>query len=68
MRLDATDARESRKNTQRLQSRLKATRDPGMLGELVDFYFASGSRRVLKVLTTLREAHSQVSSVAVSAL
>ena len=59
-KLESVDAAESRSSVTRLKRRLRAARDPALLGELVDFYFATGSKRAIDVLTNLREAYSQV--------
>ncbi len=59
-KLESVELSESRQFISRLSDRLKTTRDPGLLGELVEFYFKNGSKRARKVLTSLREAHSQV--------
>lgn len=59
-KLESVDAAESRSSVTRLKRRLRAARDPSLLGELVDFYFATGSKRAIDVLTNLREAYSQV--------
>ena len=61
LKLESDDTYASRDVASRIQSRLKSTRDPSLLGELVDFYFQTYSKRARKILTTLREAHSQVS-------
>ena len=60
MKLESDDTSSSRDVASKIQSRLKGTRDPSLLGELVDFYFQTYSKRARKILTTLREAHSQV--------
>lgn len=59
-KLESVDTAESRRVTARLQTRLKASREPSLLGELVELYFKTGSKRARKILTTLRETHSQV--------
>jgi len=59
-KLESVDAAESRSSVTRLKRRLRAARDPALLGELVDFYFSTGSKRAIDVLTNLREAYSQV--------
>ena len=59
-KLETVDIGELRSSTSRLQKRLAAGRDPGLLAELVDGYFAKGSKRVLKILTSLKEVQSQV--------
>ena len=59
-KLESLDMEESRKSVTRLQSMLRAERNPVFLGELVEFYFATRSKRAVKVLTSLREAYSQV--------
>lgn len=59
-KLESVDLIESRQIVGKLRSRLKSSRDPVLLGELVDFYFTNGSKGARKLLTTLREAHSQV--------
>ncbi len=61
LNLESSDTSRSREVASKIQSRLKGTRDPSLLGDLVDFYFVSYSKRARKILTTLREAHSQVS-------
>ncbi len=60
LKLESDDTFASRDVASKIQSRLKSTRDPGLLGELVEFYFKTYSRRARKILTTLRETHSQV--------
>ena len=62
-KLESVDTSESRRMAARLQTRLKAAREPTLLGELVELYFKTGSKRARKILTTLREAHSQVCKV-----
>ena len=62
MKLESDDTSASRDVASKIQSRLKGTRDPSLLGDLVDFYFQTFSKRARKILTTLREAHSQVSN------
>jgi len=59
-KLESTDTRTSRVAASAIHSRLKSTRDPLLLEELVDFYFQTHSKRTRKILTTLGEAHSQV--------
>ena len=59
-KLESLDMEESRKSVTRLQSMLRAERNPVLLGELVELYFATRSKRAVKVLTSLREAYSQV--------
>ena len=59
-KLESTDTALSRRVATRLQARLKASRDPALLGDIVEFYFKTFSKRARKVLTTLKEAHSQV--------
>lgn len=59
-KLESIDTDESRKVATRLQTRLKASREPTLLNELVELYFKTGSKRARKILTTLRETHSQV--------
>lgn len=59
-KLESQDTEESRKSVTRLQSMLRAERNPILLGELVEFYFATRSKRAVKVLSSLREAYSQV--------
>lgn len=59
-KLESQDTEESRKSVTRLQSILRAERNPILLGELVEFYFATRSKRAVKVLSSLREAYSQV--------
>ena len=61
-KLEAVDIGESRSSVSRLQRRLAAGRDPGLLADLVDGYFAKGSKRVLKILTSLKGVQSQVGS------
>jgi hypothetical protein len=61
LKLESDDTSASRDVASKIQSRLKGARDPLLLGELVDFYFRNYSKRARKVLTTLRETHSQVS-------
>ena len=59
-KLESVDTAESRRVAGRLQTRLKASREPTLLNELVELYFKTGSKRARKILTTLRETHSQV--------
>ena len=61
-KLESVDNGESRSSVSRLQRRLAAGRDPGLLADLVDGYFAKGSKRVLKILTSLKDVQSQVGS------
>lgn len=58
-KLESLDLTESRLIVNKLHQRLKSCRDPVLLGELVDFYFTNGSKGARKILTSLREAHSQ---------
>ena len=60
LELESDDTSASRDVASRIQYRLKRSRDPSLLGELVDFYLQTYSKRARKILTTLREAHSQV--------
>ena len=62
MKLESDDTFASRDVASKIQGHLKSTRDPILLGELVEFYFKTYSRRARKILTTLRETHSQVKS------
>ena len=59
-KLESLDMAESRKSVTRLQNMLRAERNPVLLGELVELYFATRSKRAVKVLASLREAYSQV--------
>ena len=59
-KLESVELTESRQFVSKLAQRLKTSRDPALLGELVEFYFKNGSKRARTVLTSLREAHSQV--------
>lgn len=59
-KLESVDTGDSRRVAARLQARLKASRDPTLLSDLVELYFKTGSKRARKILTTLRETHSQV--------
>ncbi len=61
-KLESVELSESRQFVAKLCDRLKSTRDPTLLGELVEYYFKNGSKRARTVLTSLREAHSQVHS------
>ena len=61
LKLESDDTIASRDAASKVQSQLKSARDPQLLGELVEFYFTTYSRRARKILTTLRETHSQVS-------
>ena len=61
VKLDSLDILESRNSVSRLQKRLASGRDPTLLSDLVEFYFARGSRRAVKVLTGLKNVQSQVS-------
>lgn len=61
-KLESVDTAESRSVAARLQTRLKASREPTLLNDLVELYFKTGSKRARKILTTLRETHSQVSA------
>lgn len=67
-KLESVDTAESRRVMARLQTRLKASREPTLLGELVELYFKTGSKRARKILTTLRETHSQVFTMHTDAL
>ena len=67
-KLESVDTAESRRVMARLQMRLKASREPTLLGELVELYFKTGSKRARKILTTLRETHSQVFTMHADAL
>lgn len=60
-KLDSVDIRESKEYVWRLQKRLNGARDLVLLGELVDYHFATSSKRALKVLTSLKSVHAQVS-------
>ena len=62
-KLESLDMEASRKSVTRLQSMLRAERNPVLLGELIELYFATRSKRAVKVLASLREAYSQVRSV-----
>jgi len=59
-RLESVELSESSQFVSKLTHRLKINRDPALLGELVEYYFKNGSKRARKVLTSLRESHSQV--------
>ncbi len=59
-KLESVELSESRQFVAKLCERLKSTRDPALLGELVEYYYKNGSKRARTVLTSLREAHSQV--------
>lgn len=63
LELESDDTYASRDVASKIQCRLKATRDPSLLADLVEFYFQTYSKRARKVLTTLREMHSQVGKV-----
>ena len=63
LELESDDTYASRDVASKIQCRLKGTRDPSLLADLVEFYFQTYSKRARKVLTTLREMHSQVSTV-----
>lgn len=60
LKLESADTLASRCVASEIHKRLNRTRDPLLLGELVDFYFETYSKRTRKILTTLGEAHSQV--------
>lgn len=60
LELESADTSASRDVASRIQFSLKGTRDPSLLGQLVEFYFQTYSRRARRILTTLRETHSQV--------
>ena len=62
-RLESVDTQESSRAVSRLQKRLGSSRDPQLLGELVDYYVATGSKQMLKVLCSLKDVQSQVSRV-----
>lgn len=62
LKLESDDTHASRDTASKIQYRLKGSRDPSLLGQLVDFYFQTYSKRARKILTTLRETHSQVYS------
>ena len=59
-RLESVDTQESAKAVSRLQKRLGSSREPQLLGELVDYFIASGSLRALRVLSSLKDVQSQV--------
>ena len=59
-RLESVDTQESAKVVSRLQKRLGSTREPQLLGDLVDYFIASGSPRALRVLASLKDVQSQV--------
>ena len=63
LKLESDHTLNSREVASKIQERLRGARDPSLLGELVDFYFKTYSKRARKILTTLREAHSQVFTV-----
>ena len=65
LKLESDDTSASRDVANKIHSRLKGARDPSLLGELVEFYFQTYSKRARKILTTLRETHSQVRSLAI---
>lgn len=60
LKLESPDTSASRSVATNIHERLKKNRDPSLLGDLVDFYFKTRSKRTRKILTTLRETHSQV--------
>ena len=59
-RLESVDTQESARAVGRLQKRLGSSREPQLLGDLVDHYIASGSARALEVLSSLKDVQSQV--------
>lgn len=59
-KLESIDTQESSRAVSRLQKRLGSAREPQLLGELVDYYIASGSKQALKVLSSLKDVQSQV--------
>ncbi len=60
-KLESVDIAESKCNVSRMRKRLDNGRDPALLGELVEFYLATGSKQALAVLTSLKGIQSQVS-------
>lgn len=62
LKLESNDKFASRDVAGKIHYQMKGNRDPSMLGELVEFYFQTYSKRTRKILTTLREAHSQVNA------
>ena len=59
-RLESVDTQESAKAVGRLQKRLGRSREPQLLGELVDYFISSGSPRALRVLSSSKDVQSQV--------
>ena len=59
-RVESGDLSVSQRFVQRLKSSLNATRDPELLGDIVDYYLQRGSVIALRVLTSLKDIYSQV--------
>lgn len=59
-KLESVNTQDSSRAVSLLQKRLSSSRDPHLLGELVDHFVATGSKHVLKVLSSLKDVQSQV--------
>lgn len=59
-KLESVNTQDSSRAVSLLQKRLSSSRDPHLLGELVDHFITSGSKHVLKVLSSLKDVQSQV--------
>ena len=59
-RLESVDVQQSSRAISRLQKRLSSTRDPQLLGELIEHYLTTGSKQTLNVLLGLKDVQSQV--------
>lgn len=59
-KLESVNTQDSSRAVSRLQKRLSSSREPHLLGELVDYFIASGSKQALKVLSSLKDIQSQV--------
>jgi hypothetical protein len=58
--LDSADVSESQILVQKWRKRLNEARDPETLWELIDYQLATQSTHTLKILTALKDLHSQV--------
>ena len=62
-RLDQPDLAQANRQVARWQAVLAKMRNAELLGELVDYHLKTGSQGALKVLLSLKDLHSPVSSV-----
>ncbi len=63
-KLESVDIAESKCNISRMRKRLDNDRDPALLGELVEFYLAKGSKQALAVLTAASPETARISMAA----